>query len=70
MRDPRAYTVLLLTDGDPQLSLMQGRVAIQRIVAQWNRTRHTAIDCLSIGAERAWLRQLSDRSGGRYKTID
>jgi len=69
-RDPRADTVLLLTDGDPQLSLMQDRAAVQRIVAQWNRTRHTAIDCLSIGAERAWLRKLADQTGGRYKTVD
>ena len=68
--DPRADAILFLTDGDPQLSLMQNRVALRRIVAQWNRTRHTTVDCITIGTERAWLRQLSELTGGRYQRID
>ncbi len=69
-RDPRADSILLLTDGDPQLSLMQDRAALRRIVAQWNRTRHTTIDCLSIGTERGWLRKLAETTGGRYRRVD
>lgn len=69
-RDPEADTILFLTDGDPQLSLMQDRKALQRIVAQWNRTRHTSIDCITIGTDRAWLKSLSELTGGRYRRID
>ena len=69
-RDPRADTILFLTDGDPQLSLMQDRAALQRIVAQWNRTRHTTIDCITIGTERKWLEKLAMLTGGRYRRID
>lgn len=68
--DPRADTIILLTDGDPQLSVMMDRAVIRRIAAQWNRSRHTTIDCLSIGTDRPWLRQLAERSGGRYKRIE
>ncbi|MCB9915533.1 MAG: hypothetical protein H6828_10345 [Planctomycetes bacterium] len=68
--DPRADTIVLLTDGDPQLSVMMDRVAMRRIVRQWNRTRHTTVDCLSIGTERPWLRKLAEESGGRYRTVD
>ncbi len=59
-----------MTDGDPQLSVMQDRGALQRIVAQWNRTRHTTIDCITIGTDRAWLRKLSEITGGRYERIE
>jgi len=69
-RDPRTDTILLLTDGDPQLSVMQDRAGMRRIVTQWNRTRHVAIDCLSIGTARDWLRKLAQESGGRYRTLD
>jgi len=69
-RDPGADTILFLTDGDPQLSLMQDRSALRRIVAQWNRTRHTTIDCITIGTDRAWLRKLAEQTDGRYRRID
>jgi hypothetical protein len=68
-RDPRADSILLLTDGDPYSSLMQDRPAMQRIVTQWNRTRHTTVDCLSIGTERKWLRKLAAATGGRYEEV-
>jgi len=67
--DPRADTILLLTDGDPQLSLMQDRAVMQRIIIQWNRTRHTAIDCITIGTDRGWLRKIAMATGGRYKQV-
>lgn len=69
-RDPRADTILLLTDGDPQLSLLQDRKAMHRLIMQWNRTRHTTIDCITIGTDRAWLRKLAVATGGRYKRIE
>lgn len=69
-RDPSADTILFMTDGDPQLSLMQDRAALQRIVKQWNRTRHTTIDCLSIGTDRGWLAKLAEQSGGRYVQVE
>ena len=68
--DPRADTILLLTDGDPQMSLMGNRAVIQRLVTQWNRTRNTTIDCLSIGTDRKWLRELATSTGGRYEELD
>ncbi|MDP7062249.1 MAG: VWA domain-containing protein [Planctomycetota bacterium] len=68
--DPRADTILLLTDGDPQLSLLQDRDAMRRLVVQWNRTRHTTIDCITIGTNRAWLRKLAEATGGRYRRIE
>ncbi len=68
-RDPAADAILFLTDGDPQLSVLMDRGTIRRMLAQWNRTRHTAIDCLSIGTERQWLRHLARESGGRYRRI-
>ena len=70
LRDPRTDTVVFMTDGDPQLSLMQDRAALRRLVAQWNRTRHTTIDCVSLGGDRAWLRRLAEESGGRYVQVD
>jgi len=69
-RDPRADTILLLTDGDPQLSLLQDRNAMRRLIVQWNRTRHTTIDCITIGTDRAWLRKLAEATGGRYRRIE
>ncbi|MCP4861146.1 MAG: VWA domain-containing protein [Planctomycetes bacterium] len=69
-RDPRADTILLMTDGDPQLSLLQDRDAMRRIVVQWNRTRHTTIDCITIGTNRAWLRKIAEATGGRYQRIE
>jgi hypothetical protein len=69
-RDPRADTILLLTDGDPQLSLLQDRKAMHRLIIQWNRTRHTTIDCITIGTDRAWLRKLAVATGGRYRRIE
>lgn len=69
-RSPQADTILFMTDGDPQLSLMQDRAALQRIVTQWNRTRHTTLDCITIGTDRKWLRELAEQSGGRYKRIE
>jgi hypothetical protein len=69
-RDPRADTVVFLTDGDPQLSLMQDRPTLERIVRQWNRTRHTRVDCISLGGDRPWLRRLAEGSGGRYVKVD
>ena len=67
--DPRADTILLLTDGDPQLSLMQDRAVMRRIIIQWNRTRHTTIDCITIGTDRGWLRKIAMATGGRYKQV-
>ena len=69
-RDPAADVIVFLTDGDPQLSEMMSRPTIQRLVRQWNRTRHTTIDCLTIGTERAWLRTLAEQSGGRYRMVN
>lgn len=69
-RDPSADTIVFLTDGDPQLSVVMDRGLTRRLVAQWNRTRHTTIDCLSIGTDRQWLRRLAEDSGGRYRRID
>jgi hypothetical protein len=69
-QDRRADTIILLTDGDPQLSVMMDRGALRRIVTQWNRSRHTTIDCLSIGTNRVWLQKLAEESGGRYKRIE
>jgi len=69
-RDPSADTILFLTDGDPQLGVVMDRGLTRRLVAQWNRTRHTTIDCLSIGTDRQWLRRLAEDSGGRYRQID
>ncbi len=69
-RDPQADSILFMTDGDPQLSLMQNRSALQRIVAQWNRTRHMAIDCIAVGVDRAWLRKLAQQTGGRYSRVE
>jgi len=69
-RDPRADTILLLTDGDPQLSLLQDRNAMRQLVVQWNRTRHTTVDCLTIGTDRPWLRKLAEATGGRYRRIE
>lgn len=45
-RDPSGDAIVFLTDGDPQLSVLMDRDAIQRLVRRWNRTRHTRIDCL------------------------
>lgn len=70
LRDPRVDTVVFLTDGDPQLSLMQDRGALERLVGQWNRTRHARIDCISLGGDRPWLRRLAEGSGGRYVRAD
>ncbi len=68
--DPAADTIMFLTDGDPQLSVVMDRALTRRLVGQWNRTRHTTIDCLSIGTERQWLRRLALDSGGRYLRIE
>ncbi len=69
-RDPSADAIVLLTDGDPQLSVLMDRGTIRRLVRQWNRTRHTTVDCLSIGTDRRWLRTLAEENGGRYRQVD
>ena len=69
-RDPSADVILMMTDGDPQLSLMMDRGALRRIVQQWNRTRHTAVDCITVGTDRAWLSKLAAENGGRYRRIE
>ncbi len=68
--DPTADAIVFMTDGDPQLSVLMDRPTIQRLVRQWNRTRHTAIDCVTIGTERKWLERLALDSGGRYRKVD
>lgn len=69
-RDPSADAIVFLTDGDPQLSVLMDRPTILRLVAQWNRTRCTRIDCLSIGTDRPWLRALAESSNGRYRQVN
>ncbi len=69
-RDPSADSILMMTDGDPQLSLVMDRGALRRIVAQWNRTRHTALDLITVGTDRPWLENISADSGGRYRRIE
>jgi hypothetical protein len=68
--DPRADVILMMTDGDPQLSLMMDRGSLRRIVQQWNRTRHTTLDCITVGTDRPWLKKLAADSGGRYRRIE
>jgi hypothetical protein len=68
--DPTADAIVLLTDGDPQLSLVQDRNLIRQIIVQWNRTRHIQIDCITIGTDRAWLRRIAVATGGRYKRVE
>ena len=68
--DPRADTILLLTDGDPQITLVMDRTLIRRMLVQWNRTRHVQIDCITIGTDRGWLRKIAEATGGRYKKVE
>lgn len=68
--DPSADAIVLLTDGDPQISLIMDRNLIRRMVVQWNRTRHLQVDCITIGTERGWLRKIAVATGGRYKRVE
>ncbi len=68
--DPTADAIVLLTDGDPQLSLVQDRNMIRKLIVHWNRTRHIQIDCITIGTDRGWLRKIAEATGGRYKRVE
>ncbi len=69
-QDPSADAIVLLTDGDPQLTMIMDRNLIRRMVVQWNRTRHVQIDCITIGTDRGWLRKIAEATGGRYLKVE
>lgn len=65
--DPRIDTIYILTDGSPSAGLITDPEQLLEEVEGWNQTRRIQINCISVGRESDFLRQLAAQNGGDYR---
>jgi hypothetical protein len=66
LEDPDADTILLLTDGEPNLGKFIAPADILREVSARNRWRRVAISTVSVGQDSDFLKALAAQNFGSY----
>ena len=67
LKDRRADTLFLLSDGKPIGGTFTKPADILREIGTKNRVRGAKINCISFGKETAFLKQLAKQNGGIYR---
>ena len=67
LKDRRADTLFLLSDGKPIGGTFTKPADILREIGAKNRVRGAKINCISFGQETAFLKQLAKQNGGIYR---
>ena len=67
LKDRRADTLFLLSDGKPIGGTFTKPADILREIGAKNRVRGAKINCISFGQETPFLKQLAKQNGGIYR---
>ncbi|HVR76536.1 MAG TPA: HEAT repeat domain-containing protein [Planctomycetota bacterium] len=70
LKDRRADTIYLLTDGVPSAGRLTEPGAILREIQKQNRLRGVTIHCIAFGEESQLLKDLAAQNGGKYRFVD
>jgi hypothetical protein len=70
LADPRVDTIYLLTDGQPYGGALPNAGDILREVGRVNSVRHVVINCISVGRDSGFLRNLAEQNHGKYTRVD
>ena len=70
LADPRVDTIYLLTDGHPSGGEFPNTGDILREIGRFNSIRHVVINCISVGRDSGFLKNLAEQNHGSYARVD
>ncbi|MBI4601784.1 MAG: hypothetical protein HY721_07470 [Planctomycetes bacterium] len=70
LKDERADTLYMLTDGQPYGGKYTAPADILREISAINRLRNAKIHCIGFGVEATFLKDLAERNGGDFRLVD
>jgi hypothetical protein len=70
LADPRVDTIYLLTDGQPVGGALPNPGDILREIGRVNSVRHVVINCISVGRDSNFLKNLAAQNHGKYARVD
>jgi hypothetical protein len=70
LKDRRADTIYLLSDGEPTAGRIRDIEGISREIRAQNRVRGVTVHCIAFGEDSELLKRLAKENGGEFRFVD